>query len=132
MMIQQKRSLATVFALVAGLVFGPIPSHAQTAAKSKGAKEVLANFESFEPTHRGTFPDETRHPEKYTAQRVDSVLGGLERIALSAEPKLVGSTAAASLAKAGSLEDAPKGVFDRQLRVYAKSTYPIVRLTILE
>ena len=130
-MIQQKRSLATVFALVGGLVLGSIRSHAQTPQKPNGAKEVLANFEEFSRTRRGGFPDEVRHPERYTAERVDSVLRGLERIALSGEPKFVGSTAAASLSRAGSLKNPPKGVFDRQLRVYGKSKEPLVRLTIL-
>src|SRR5947207_15369443 len=78
MMIQQKRVLATLFSLI-GIVLGSIQSHAQATQAPKGAREVLANFEQFARTRRGSSPDEVRHPEKYTAQRVDSVLGGLEQ-----------------------------------------------------
>lgn len=130
MTVRQKRALSFLLTLAA-VFLGSIRTGAQASPSPRGAKETLADFQKFGRTRRGSFPDEVRHPERYGSTRVDSVLAGLEQIALTAEPRFIGSSAAASLAHAGSVENAPPGVFDREERVYAKSKYPIVRLTIL-
>lgn len=130
MTVRQKRALSFLFTVVA-VFLGSIETSAQTSPSPRGARETLADFQQFARTRRGTSPDEVRHPERYAPARVDSVLAGLEQIALTADPRFIGSSAAASLARAGSVQNAPPGVFDRQVRVYVKSNSPIVRLRIL-
>jgi hypothetical protein len=130
MNVRQKRALSFLFALTAVLL-GSIETGAQISQSRRDAKETLADFQKFARTRMGSYPEEVRHPEKFGSARVDSILDGLEQIALTAEPRFTGSTAAAALAHAGSVEKAPPGVFDREVRVYAKSKHPIVRLTIL-
>ena len=129
-MTRLKRALSYLFALAAVLL-ASVQSGAQIPQPRRSASEVLANFQKLARTRMGSYPEEVRHPEKFASARVDSILDGLEQIALTAEPRFTGSVAAAALAYAGSVEKAPPGVFDRAVRVYTKSKHPIVRLKIL-
>jgi len=125
-------SLLTLALLILPLKAGG-QGTSRIAPPTKGAHEVLAIFEknaqiglSYAP------PDIVRHPENYPRARVDSVIDGLERLALSADPQFVGSSAAAALTIAGAAESALPGIFGRVLSVYRRSSSAVVRGMILQ
>jgi hypothetical protein len=98
---------------------------------SRGAPEVVANFETMARAGRRRTPNEILYPARYSHARVDSVLDGFERIALTANTQSVGAWAASALMTAGSAEQPVPGTFDRALRVYHRSTQPAVRAMVL-
>jgi hypothetical protein len=54
------------------------------ALRPRTANEVVAHFEKMTSDLKVVRPEEVQHPEKFSPARVDSVLGGLERIAETA------------------------------------------------
>lgn len=134
MTAQSQRPLSFAL-LISVFLIGAVKSGAQGISElrvpPKGAKEVLAKFETVARTGRRSTPDEIRHPEKYPRARVDSVLDDLERIALTADPQFIGSSAAASLTLAGSVDQALPGAMNRLLRVYRRSSHTAVRAMIV-
>jgi hypothetical protein len=129
----EKRVIFTLVTSIVWLV--PMIAHGQALSKPstapKGATEVLANFEKRAKSGDGTVLQIILHPEEYPRARVDSVIDGLEKLALSVESELVRTEAAGALGMAGSAKKALPGVFNRELRVYRNSTSRTVRAMIV-
>jgi hypothetical protein len=121
--------------LISSVLMGSLIANAQviskTPPKSRGANEILTSFEKAARTGLSATPDIVRHPENYPRARVDSVIDGLERIALTADPEFVGSSAAAAVTIAGAAERAPPGTLDRALSLYRRSSQTAVRASVV-
>ena len=96
-----------------------------------GAREVLTRVEQRARSGGFAVPDVVKNPENYPRSTVDSVVQGLENLALGKEPESVRSGAAVALASAGSDKHIIAGVFDRKVQVYRKSTNNMVRGMII-
>jgi hypothetical protein len=97
----------------------PIASaQSASALRPRPANEVVASFEIMTNDLKVVRPREVQHPEEFSTSRVDSVLGGLERIAQTATSSFLSTSAVAALMDAGSADKAPPGIFDRQMRLY--------------
>jgi hypothetical protein len=84
------------------------------ALRPKPANEVVASFEKMTSDLKVVRPEEVQHPEKFSPAHVDSVLGGLERIAQTSTSNFLSTSAAAALMDVGAAQKAPSGIFDRQ------------------
>lgn len=116
-----------------GLI-APLACAAQVASTTivrTGARDVLTRFEKNARTGRSGVPDVVRHPESYPRTTVDSVIAGLEMLAVSAEPELVRSEAAVALASAGSDDHPIPGVFEKKVQLYQRSNSNLVRGMII-
>lgn len=119
--------------VILALSIGRATSEAQVVVeilRPRAVQDVLDNFEKTPRTGPSRTPYEFQFPEKYSPARVDSLLDGFERIALTAEENVAGE-AAASIASAASAWHAPRGSFDRLLRVYQRSNSRAVRWMIV-
>ena len=122
------------FAVVAVGLIAPIACAAQTGSittQKMGAREVLTRVEQRARSGGFAVPDVVKNPENYPRSTVDSVVQGLENLALGKEPESVRSGAAVALASAGSDKHIIAGVFDRKVQVYRKSTNNMVRGMII-
>ncbi|HET7232994.1 MAG TPA: hypothetical protein VFJ16_23495 [Longimicrobium sp.] len=116
----------------------PNATHAQTQRMS--VTEVLARFRQgaleANPNRDGAMNAIARllgiNPI-YAPATVDSVLAGLERMALDESSEAVANAGAAMLARSGQLLG-PRGggVLPRMLRLYEATTNPVVRLMIIQ
>lgn len=129
----EKHRVLTLVATAAWLM--PTIAHAQPVSKPnvkpKGAHEVLAIFEKRAKSGEGDAPDQVLYPKQYPRVRVDSVIDGLERLALTAESEDVARSAAAAVASAGATKRGMSGILDRTLRIYKHSSSLRVRATIV-
>lgn len=121
---------ATVFVTTGSIAVGQRAT-VLTTVSSRPASAVLMNFEKM--TRQGTIviPGEVRYPERYSAARVDSMLGGLERIAQTSSSGPQTSIAVLAIMRAGSADKPPAGIFDREIRLYRSSNKVLVRDGIL-
>jgi len=69
--------------------------------------------------------------KKYPPAKIDSLVGGLERLAITAATPIARMSAAGALANAGAGEDPLPGAFDRIVAVYRRSGEDLVRRIIL-
>lgn len=129
---------ATIIAQVGLVAFGstaPIVCGSQVIAREtiirRDARETLTQFETTARQGRSAIPDAVLHPENYSATTVDSVVAGLENLALSGESELVRSEAAIALASAGSANHPIPGAFEAKVKVYERSTSNLVRGMII-
>jgi len=97
------------------------------------ATAVLTNFEKMTSEGKAVIPKEVQYPQRYSAARVDSVLDGLERIAQASNMARRFPTSAPVLAimEAGSAEQPPAGIFEREMRLYRASNSVTVRNAII-
>jgi hypothetical protein len=104
----------------------------QQPQRSESAQEILAKLE-LDAVRNGQSSVSwlVRHPEKYARQKLDSVLDGLEKLALTAESEFVRGSAAASLASAGTADNPLPNVLERIIAVYRRADDPLVRRMIL-
>lgn len=121
--------LAAVVGTGISHVEAQVPS--KTRLVPKGAREALAIFEERVRLGQRSAPDQVRSPEEYPRNRVDSVVNGLETLALSARSENLATSAAAALGLAGAAKRGIPGVFDRMVRVYRSSSSDAVRAMII-
>lgn len=121
--------------LTSVVLLGPSLTVAQPSghptAKEKGADEVLSVFQKRAKSGEASAPAQITYPDRYPRARVDSVINGLETLALTAESQDVRTQAAAALGLGASAQRGLAGMFDRELRVYRNSTSGLVRGVIL-
>ncbi len=120
-------------ALVISVGFCPLAATGQGATRSwSSAKEMLAileaRAESGEPASLGSV---VRYPEKFAPATIDSVLAGLEILALDGRSPRTRQAAASSLAQAGSARHHRTDITGRAISVYRRSRDPLVKRTIL-
>jgi hypothetical protein len=96
-----------------------------------GASQLLQQFEREGTTHQNSLLAIVRYPDRHGRAKVDSVLDGLERLALTSTSDLVRARAAGNLAMAGASERPVPGILQRAMRVYQASNDPQVRRAIL-
>ena len=122
---------SVLFAL--GLI-APIACVAQVASTTTvrmDARDALLRFETHAKAGRAGVPDAVRHPENYPRTTVDSVLAGLENLALNGDPDLVRGEAAMALSLAGSEKHPIAGLFEKVVQVYQRSNSHLVRVTVI-
>jgi hypothetical protein len=125
--------LSRVLLLALGLI-APIACAAQVASTTivrTGAREVLARFEKHAQAGNAAVPDVVRHPENYPRTTVDSVIDGLENLAMRAEPEFARRDAIIALTLAGSDKHPIPGIFERVMRVYQRSDSHLVRVMVI-
>lgn len=69
--------------------------------------------------------------QQYPRTTIDSIVTGLERIALKSNSRDARQSAASALASAGSANQPIDRALDRVVNIYSQSDDPVVRLTIL-
>jgi hypothetical protein len=130
---RRTRFLATLL-LGSGLVAHPLAAQPtpRWIPSSMSARAWLAHFEKMAKRGAGgDGADIVLHPGFYPRARVDSVIDGLERIALASGSQFVRGQAVAALSMAGS-DDAPiPGVFERAINIYNRSDSHQVRGMII-
>jgi len=135
MTTRSNRLVFSVALAIASLAIASTTAQAQVRGQvqvgSAGVGRVLANFETMAASGRQFTPDEVLHPENYSRARADSVLDGLERIALTGSNISLSSSAAQELTLAGSVQHAPPHALDRAVRLYRQSKQKHVRNMIL-
>jgi len=95
------------------------------------AREVVARFEKRAQTGNAGVPEVLRHPENFPGPTVDSIVDGLENLALRAQPEFARRDAIIALALAGSNKKPISGIFERVMRVYQRSDSHLVRVMII-
>lgn len=119
------------FAVLTGPVSVRAQSKIQVSPSRMGAHEVLTRLERGDHTGKRSASSIVREPEKYPRARVDSVIEGLERLALRSKSGMVRSEAAATLTMAGAANSPIPGVFERTLGVYHRSSDNLARGMII-
>lgn len=112
----------------------------QGGVRLKPAAEALSLFEQ---ENRGAQPKNRdgamtivyvlTHPNRVSSATVDSVVSGLEHLALNADVQRVRAAATSALVFTGDTRrpNPLPGAFARTMRIYRKSRDPLVRATIL-
>jgi hypothetical protein len=121
-------ALFAASSIVAGAQ-GVVPPPRSTM--SAGAQQLLTSFENRAETGPASLGTLLRRPELYNKKVIDSVVVGLEKLALTSSSPSVRSNAAWNLAVAGSAKMSDPGVLDRLTRVYQRSHDELVRRSIL-
>lgn len=103
----------------------------RTTLAKPSARQTLVQFEESAKSGSASLSWMLRHPEKYSRATLDSVVDGLERLALESKSDLVSSSAAAALASAGSTDRPLPGSLQRTLAVYKRSGSGLVRRVVL-
>lgn len=125
---------------MAGFIIGccltaPLPLASQTKPSwrksSMSAQAWLTHFEQLARKGVGADADIVRHPSLYPRTRVDSVVDGLERIALGSGSDLVKGEAVAALSMAGSDDSSIPGIFERTTKIFMRSDSHQVRGMII-
>jgi hypothetical protein len=111
-----------------------VTAGAQEQREERGAVSaslILQQFERDGTTHQNSLLAIVGYPERHGRAKVDSVLDGLEQLALTSTSELVRMRAAGNLAMAGASERPVPGALQRTTRVYQSSNDPRVRRQIL-
>ena len=109
----------------------PATSACQHSSSKQSASDLLAHVEANAEKGTGSLGNVLRNPGNMSAPRVDSLLTGLETLALTSRSELVRQSAASSLTQAGIASNARPGSTGRAISVYNRSTDALVRRTIL-
>lgn len=94
------------------------------------AQEVLTQFQQQAGTGITGDPAIVIHAENYPRARHDSVIAGLEKLAVNSDEERVRGQAAMVLAAAASNTENP-GLFERVVRLYATSNSHLVRVSVV-
>jgi hypothetical protein len=118
------------------LLLGPTATAQSPAVQSQssqagGMKQLLSSFEKRAHSGSASLGSVVRHPELYTTAQFDSLIGGLERLALVSESALVRGEAARNIAAAGSAEYSEPRIIHRLIALYEKSDDELVKRSIL-
>ena len=134
-----RRTIAVACRAIAFLVaiceFAPVigaqPVDPPRAIRSASAQHLLSSFEKRAATGSASLGTLLRQPERYEKLTIDSLVDGLEKLALSSSSSVVRSNAAWNLAIAGSARLSDRNLLNRLVRVYEQSTDELVRRSIL-
>jgi hypothetical protein len=71
------------------------------------------------------------HPEKYSHATIDSLIDGVEQLALTSRSKFTRTTATVALANAAAADNPRPRTFDRLLALYHRTSDELVRRTVV-
>jgi hypothetical protein len=135
-----RRTLLCLIALFGSACGGIEPPALGAQPSSWGAQEILRQFETDISTNAGAAVGVSRllqvlHQPESSSAKIDSLLAGLERLALQSPNPNVRQSAAGYLLAAGSPTEVPRPftqATERLARVFENSADQVVRHSIIE
>lgn len=128
------RTIAISVTVLCG-IFAPTTSDSQVDERMQpsvqSARQTLLVFERGARTGSASLALMMRHPEKYPQPRLDSIIEGLESLALKSKSSEVRIAAANSLSAAGTVSNPNTTIIARQIKVFTLSQDELARRIIL-
>lgn len=127
----ERIALQVAFVIIGIVMPTACVAQARPTIVHSNAQEVLTQFQQQARTGITGVPDVLEHPENYPRARHDSVIAGLEKLAVNSDEERVRGQAAMILAEVATNKEEDPGLFERVARLYATSNSHLVRVSVV-